>query len=102
MERLLLNVTIAVTLFAAARLRADDMDLLTGKWSVKKVNDEGQNYTQTIEINKDRYVFQILGANDRVVLYSEGDLKLEKVGPFKSARFSHIRAGDSASNLDDV
>lgn len=102
MQPLLLNVTIAATLFTAASLRGDDMDLLTGKWSVKKINDDGQNYTQTIEVKKDKYVFQILGPNDRVVLYSEGDLKLEEVGPFKSARFSHIRAGDSASNLDDV
>ena len=68
MQPLLLNVTIAATLFTAATLRGDDMDLLTGKWSIKKVNDEGQNYTQTIEVKKDKFVFQILGANDRVVL----------------------------------
>ena len=102
MQRLLLNLTIAATLFTTVRLRADDMDLLTGKWSVKKVNDEGQNVTQTMEVKKDKFVFQILGANDRVVLYAEGDLKLEKVGSFNSARFLHMRAGDSASNLDDV
>ena len=102
MQRLLLNLTIAATLFTTVRLRADDMDLLTGKWSVKKVNDEGQNITQTMEVKKDKFVFQILRANDRVVLYAEGDLKLEKVGSFNSARFLHMRAGDSASNLDDV
>jgi hypothetical protein len=102
MQRLLLNLTITATLFTAASLRADDMDLLSGKWSVKKVSDEGQNYTQTIEIKKDNYIFQILGANDRLLLYSEGDLKLEKLGSFNAARFFHVRAGNSASNLDDV
>ncbi len=102
MQTVLLNLTLAVALLAAGSLRADDMDRLNGKWSVKKVNDEGQNYTQTIEVNKGKFVFQILGTNDRVVIYSEGDLKLEKSGPFDSARFFHIRAGQSASNLDDL
>ena len=47
-------------------------------------------------------MFQILSADDSVVLYAQGDFKLEKLGPFNAARFSHIRGGSSASNLDDV
>ncbi len=81
---------------------ADDLEALAGKWSVKKVNDQGQNITQTIEVKKDKFVFQILTADGSVVLYAEGDLKLEKMGPFNTARFYHIRGGSSASNLDDV
>ena len=44
----------------------------------------------------------MLGADDRAIIHAEGELKLEKLGPFNSARFLHIRGGDSPSNLDDV
>ena len=68
---------------------------------MKKVSNEGQNVTQTIEIKKDKFVFEILSSDDSVVLHAEGDLKLEKLGPFTVARFTNIKAG-SASNLQDV
>src|SRR5438552_6075944 len=101
MKRLLFNFSLASTLFATTKLRADDAELLTGKWSVKRSND-GQNFTQTVEIKKDKFVFQILGPEDQVVLYAEGDVKFEKLGPFNSAHFFHIRGGQSASSLQDV
>ena len=101
MKPILLSICIAV-LFLNRPALADDSEALSGKWMVKKVNDQGQNITQTIEVKKDKFVFQILSADDTVVLYAEGDLKLEKLGPFSSARFFHIRGGSSASNLDDV
>ena len=83
-------------------LSADDFSSLSGKWSVKKTNDQGQNFTQTIEVKKDKFVFQIIGADDNVVIYAEGDLKLEKLGPFSSAKFYHIRGGPSAGNTQEV
>jgi hypothetical protein len=82
-------------------VRADDSAGLAGKWSVKKVSNEGQNITQTIEVKKDKFVFEIQSTDGSVVLHAEGDLKLEKQGPFSVARFVNIRAG-SASNLQDV
>jgi hypothetical protein len=69
---------------------------------VKKTNDQGQNVTQTIEVKKDKFVFQIIGADDNVVIHAEGDLKLEKLGPFSSAKFYHIKGGPSADNMQDV
>jgi len=35
-------------------------------------------------------------------LYADGDLKLDKVGPFNTVHFVNIRAGKSASDLCDV
>jgi len=102
MKRLFLNFAFAGVLFSAANLHADDAELLTGKWLVKKVNDQGQNLTQTIEVKKDKFIFQILGADNQVVIYAEGDLKLEKLGPFNSAHFFHIKGGQSATDLQDV
>lgn len=81
---------------------ADDASLLAGKWSVTKVNAEGQQYTQTLEVKPGRFVFQILGAQGATVLYAEGDLKLEPLGPFSTARFWHLRGGASADNLEAV
>ena len=101
MKNLLFSLFIAA-LFNCHLAAADDLNTLSGKWSLKKVNDQGQNVTQTLEIKKDKFVFQILSADDSLVLYAEGDLKLEKLGPFSSAKFFNIRGGRSASNLDDV
>ena len=90
-------------LLCAATLMADDADLLAGKWSVKKVNDEGQKYTQTIEIKPDnKFVFQILGEDNQSAFVAQGDFKLEKLGPFKAARFFHIKAGAAGSDLTDL
>jgi hypothetical protein len=102
MKRALLTIVFTASLFAAASLRADDAASLGGKWSVKKTNDRGDKYTQTIEVKKDKFVFEIRGAEDQVVIHAEGDLKFEKLGPFSAVRFTHIRAGNSAADLNDV
>src|SRR5262245_63965430 len=86
----------------AGSLFADDAERLSGKWSMKRTNEEGQSYTQTVEIKKDKFIFQILGGDNNVVIYAEGDFKLEKVGPFNSVRFFHVRGGQSSADLQDV
>ena len=102
-NQILLSLPVTAALLTGpAAFAADDLEALAGKWSVKKVNDQGQDYTQTINVKKDKFVFQITGAEDRVVLYAEGDLKLDKLGPFNAAHFVNIRAGGSASDLQDV
>jgi hypothetical protein len=103
MKPSLLYSSCTAGLLCAATLVADDADLLTGKWSVKKVNEEGQKYTQTIEIKRDnKFVFEILGENNQAAFVAQGDFKLEKLGPFKAARFFHIKAGAAGSDLNDL
>lgn len=99
---LISSLPVAIILLIQSAFAADDLDALTGKWSVKKTNEQGQDYSQTFTIKKDKFVFQILGREDRLVLYAEGDLKLDKLGPFNAAHFVNIRAGRSASDLQDV
>jgi len=99
-NRLLLTLSIAAVLFIHPALAADDLDALAGEWSVKKVNEEGQNYTQKITVKKDKFVFELLQAEGRIILHAEGDLKLDKLGPFKVAHFVNIRAGGSATDLE--
>jgi hypothetical protein len=101
-NRLLFGLPLAAALLSHPVLAMDDLEALAGKWSVKKVSEQGQDYTQTIAVKKDKFVLQILGAEGRVVLYAEGDLKLDKLGPFNAAHFLKIRAGGSASDLRDV
>src|SRR5437764_14462548 len=96
----LIYVSFAVSLLAPSARKADDAELLAGKWSVNKT-EQGQKITQTIEIKKDKFTFEILNEG-QPLLHAEGDVKFEKLGPFNSVHFSHIRAGESASNLQDV
>jgi hypothetical protein len=95
-------ILLAVVATTTAASAVDDLETVSGKWSTKKVNNEGQNVTQTLEITKAKFIFRILSADGRLILHAEGDLKMEKVGPFSSARFFHIRAGESADDLSDV
>jgi hypothetical protein len=102
MKPMLAGILLAAFLLGPSCVSADDLSSLSGKWLVKKTNDQGQNFTQTIEVKKDKFVFQIIGADDKVVIYAEGDLKLDKLGPFSSAKFFHIRGGPSAGNTEEV
>ncbi|HEY3855593.1 MAG TPA: hypothetical protein VGO67_14475 [Verrucomicrobiae bacterium] len=81
---------------------AGDLEDLAGKWSVKKTNDQGQKYTQSIEVKKDKFTFKIIDADDKVVLIAKGDVKIEKLGPFKSIKFSNIQAGSKTDELEAV
>ena len=101
MKRLLLNCSFGCALFAANLTFADDADKLMGKWSVKKMNDQG-SFTQNLEIKKNKFIFEIQTADGSTALHAEGDVKFEKSGPFSVAHFLNIRAGTSASDLQDV
>ena len=102
MKASILYFSVAASMFFAATPLAADADLLSGEWSVKKVNDEGQTYTQIIEIKQDKFFFKIVGEDHQVGFAAQGDFKRESIGPFKAARFFHIKAGQSVSTLDDL
>lgn len=82
--------------------RADDLDTLKGKWSAKRTSDEGQPYILEVEINKKKFTFRIVDSDKHLRLYAEGDVKLEKAGPFKAITFFNIKAGESESALEEV
>jgi uncharacterized protein (TIGR03067 family) len=86
----------------ATPVLAEDLDMMAGKWSVQKTNDDGQRYTQQIEIKKNNFTFQITGSDDQTRLYAQGDVKLDKTGPFKTITFSKIKAGTSATENDSI
>jgi hypothetical protein len=98
---LLLSLVAGASLICLAAT-ADDTDTMIGKWSVKKVNAQGEKITQTFTIKKGKAVFQTFDAEGQPVLYAEGDLKLDKVGPFNAAHFVNVRGGSSADSLQDL
>ena len=102
MHRIFTIILLGALMWAAPALRAGDANLLAGKWSVRKVNHQYHSTSQTLEIKGNKFVFQMLDKDGEVVLHAEGDLKLEKLGPFNLARFVNIRGGESSSSLEQV
>ena len=99
---MLLSLLLTTIFLPGAGLGAPDASALEGKWLTKKTNDEGQAYVQTIEIKKNKFKFQVGETETDVRLFAEGDLKLEKLGPFDCAKLTNIRGGTSSSDLVDV
>ena len=96
----LIAVAAILILFMFTAL-ADDLAKLEGKWSLKKTNAEGQSITQSIEITTNTFKFKII-RGDQTTIYAEGQVKLEKSGPFNVVKFTDIKAGSSESDLDEI
>jgi len=104
MKTLLIKI-LAVSAFVALSVSntfADDLERLSGKWSLKRNSSQGEAVTQAVEIKKDKFTFKIVNSDNKVVIYVEGDIKLEKLGPFKSIKFFNMKAGASASELEPI
>lgn len=104
MKKFLANLLIvsASVVLGASTTSADDLERLAGKWSLKRTNSQGQPITQAVEVKKDKFTFKIMDGEDKVVLYAEGDIKLEKLGPFKSIKFFNMKAGASATEAESI
>ncbi|MCX6911843.1 MAG: hypothetical protein NT167_02090 [Verrucomicrobia bacterium] len=79
-----------------------DLEALAGKWSCLKTNEDGQRYTQQIEIKKDKFTFKLADKDGDTMIYAEGDVKLDKAGPFKTMILSNIKAGQSSEQVDPI
>ena len=100
----ILTSLLAVSAFAVvstSTASADDLESISGKWSSKKTVD-GQAIAQVVEIKKDKFTFDRKNSSGKTVLYAEGSIKLEKLGPFKSIKFFDIKAGESAGQTESV
>jgi hypothetical protein len=81
---------------------AEDISTFAGKWTTKKTNESGEKYTQDIEIKKDKFTFKVSSPDGESRLYAEGDVKIDKTGPFKTIIFSNIKAGQSSSDTTPI
>ena len=100
MKTILISILTAIALaaFFPGTVFADDLQELSGKWTVKKTNAEGQAYSQVIEITKDKFTFSISNSDDRVVFFAKGDIQLQKLGPFNSIKFKNMKIGASSED----
>jgi hypothetical protein len=94
-------VVIIFTITNLARA-VDDTDAMQGKWLVKRTSEEGRHYTQTVELKKDKFIFEIKGQDDSFTFHAEGEVKFEKAGEFSAMHFLHIRTGQSAEDMHEV
>ena len=86
-----------------ALMSADPLlDELQGKWSVKKTNDEGRTYSQSMEFAQDKMTFELRDEGGDVRLVAKAKVKTQKAGPLKAFTLSDIEGGRSESELQPV
>jgi uncharacterized protein (TIGR03067 family) len=101
-SQLLVTVFIlAIGLFASPAF-SEELSAFAGKWTCQKTNEDGQRYSQTIEIKKDKFTFKVLSPDGETRLYAEGDVKLDKSAPFQIVIFSNVKAGGSSSDTTPI
>jgi uncharacterized protein (TIGR03067 family) len=75
-----------------------ELDKLQGKWECKKTDENGQKLTLTMEFKKDKLTFKIDGG---ISIVATADVKLEKLGPFKTLTSRNIKYGSSEDSLQE-
>lgn len=101
MTTLLRTLSIATLVAASSLMTFAEDAKLDGTWTTKKTGPDGNAYTQSIGIKKDKFTFRVIRDGD-VVMFAEGSFKTEKVGSLKIAKFTDIKAGASESNTNPI
>jgi uncharacterized protein (TIGR03067 family) len=91
----------SLVLFASPAF-SEELSAFAGKWTCQKTNEDGQRYIQTLEVKKDKFTFKVGSADGETRLYAEGDVKVDKTGPFKTVIFSNLKAGGSSSDTTPI
>lgn len=73
---------------------------LQGKWTLKKNSDRYGDVTQTLEVKDNAFTYRIQNKSGDTLLYAKGTVKVEKLGPFKCAKFTDIQGGNSEDSLE--
>ncbi len=104
MKRILLNLAMGfiVSTLGALSSFANDLEALAGKWLAEVKSPQGQNLKQSLEIKKDKFTFIIFREGGGTMIHAEGEVKVERLGPFKMARFFNIQGGSSATELEPM
>ena len=93
-----LNLLVLALLFAVPALSAADspnLEALQGKWSAKRPEGE----TRSLEFNRDKVTFEIVGSDGQARLLARGTVKAVLQGPFKVLQVSNVQTGRSADDL---
>jgi len=95
-----LTAALALTILSPLGVWANELDSLAGKWVSKST--EAQPFKQVLEIRKNKFTFEIVRDGGATALFAEGEVKVEALGPFKTAKFYNIRGGSSPTELESV
>ena len=93
---------VAVSTLGTLCMYADDLEALGGKWVAERKDAQGDVVKQALEIKKNKFTFKVLREGGQTALHAEGEVKTERLGPFKVAKFFNIQGGSSASDLQPV
>lgn len=93
-------MTLCLFTLLACPAFAGDLEKMAGNWSLTRTNENGQVYTQSLEIKKDKFTFRVITSDKNTVLYAKGAVKLEKCGDLRSATFYDIEGGKSQDDLN--
>jgi len=99
---LILAAGFLLTTLGSATAFADDLDALTGKWVAERNDAQGRAVKHVLEINKNKFKLQMTRVADDRSLVAEGDVKVEALGPFKTAKFYNLQGGSSPSDLQPL
>ena len=78
------------------------LDELQGKWSIKKTNDEGRVYSQSLEFARDKLTFELRDDSDELRFVATAKVKTDKADSLKIFTLVDIEAGRSNSELEPV
>jgi len=92
-------MTVIMFSCATAWSRGAELDQLQGKWAIAKTNQEGQAYSQTLQIEKDQLTFQVVGSDSKVRLFSRGTVKVTTAPPFDVLTITDLRGGLSEQEM---
>ena len=81
---------------------AGGLDDLRGGWSEVITNENNKVFTQTLDFEKDKFIFKIIDADKKTVLFAKGEVKVETRLSLNIVSFVHIEAGETASDVSPV
>lgn len=97
----LLLVTLLAVSAAPAALGQSISDL-QAKWTLKKNSDRWGDVTQTLEVKDDAFTYRVQNKAGDTLLFAKGTVKVEKLGPFKCAKFTDIKGGYSEDAVEAI
>jgi hypothetical protein len=95
----ILIATALVTFLGSASACAQSFTEVAGKWSLTKKTSWG-DVTQKLELKDDKFSYRETDEDGAALLVARGNVKVERLGPFKVLRLTGIEGGYSDGALE--
>jgi len=103
MKRSVITLIVAtlVSFLGSVTICAQSFSDVAGKWSLTKKTGWG-DVTQKLELSDNKFAYKETDEQGAVLLVARGDVKVERLGPFKVMRLTNIEGGYSDGLLEPV